>query len=83
MVSSITEGTAFDRHGRPFRRRNYVPGLLTIGALAVVALMTFVPGAAPLAVPVFWALVALSSVSSHAPKNVRHWWPWGPDPRAR
>ncbi|BBZ61191.1 envelope integrity protein Cei [Mycolicibacterium monacense] len=42
MVSSITEGTAFDRHGRPFRRRNYVPGLLTIGALAVVALVVWV-----------------------------------------
>ncbi len=42
MVSSITEGTAFDRHGRPFRRRNYVPGILTIGALAVVALVVWV-----------------------------------------
>ncbi|KUI24202.1 hypothetical protein AU196_20050 [Mycobacterium sp. IS-1742] len=42
MVSSITEGTAFDRHGRPFRRRNYVPGLLMIGALAVVALVVWV-----------------------------------------
>lgn len=42
VVSSITEGTAFDRHGRPFRRRNYVPGILTIGALAVVALVVWV-----------------------------------------
>ncbi|MGV0803599.1 LytR family transcriptional regulator, partial [Mycolicibacterium elephantis] len=25
MVAQITEGTAFDRHGRPFRRRHYVP----------------------------------------------------------
>jgi hypothetical protein len=42
VVSSITEGTAFDRHGRPFRRRNYVPGLLTIGALAIVAVVVWV-----------------------------------------
>lgn len=42
MVSSITEGTAFDRHGRPFRRRSYAPGVLTIGALAVVALLVWV-----------------------------------------
>lgn len=41
MVSSITEGTAFDRHGRPFRRRNYAPGLLTIGVLAVAALVVW------------------------------------------
>lgn len=41
MVSSITEGTAFDRHGRPFRRRNYVPGLLAVGALAVVAMLVW------------------------------------------
>ncbi|WP_193043206.1 envelope integrity protein Cei [Mycolicibacterium baixiangningiae] len=42
MVSTITEGTAFDRHGRPFRRRNFVPGLLAIGALAVVAMVVWV-----------------------------------------
>ncbi|BCI52857.1 hypothetical protein NIIDNTM18_21350 [Mycolicibacterium litorale] len=42
MVSSITEGTAFDRHGRPFRRRNYLPGLLAIGALAVVSVVVWV-----------------------------------------
>ncbi|MDY6870099.1 MAG: envelope integrity protein Cei [Actinomycetota bacterium] len=41
MVSSITEGTAFDRHGRPYRRRNYAPGLLTIGVLAVAALVVW------------------------------------------
>lgn len=42
MVSTITEGTAFDRHGRPFRRRNYLPGLLAIAALAVVAMVVWV-----------------------------------------
>lgn len=42
MVSSITEGTAFDRHGRPFRRRNYLPGILAIAALAVVAMVVWV-----------------------------------------
>ncbi|TFV55656.1 LytR family transcriptional regulator [Mycobacterium sp. PS03-16] len=42
MVSSITEGTAFDRHGRPFRRRRYLPGILTIAALAVVSMVVWV-----------------------------------------
>lgn len=36
MVAQITEGTAFDRHGRPFRRRNYLPGILLLVALSVV-----------------------------------------------
>ncbi|OBF15673.1 envelope integrity protein Cei [Mycobacterium sp. ACS4331] len=36
MVSQITEGTAFDKRGLPFRRRNYWPGAVTAGALAVV-----------------------------------------------
>lgn len=42
MVAQITSGTAFDKHGRPFRRRNYVPGLLVLSALAVVTLMVWV-----------------------------------------
>ena len=42
MVAQITEGTAFDRHGRPFRRRNYVPGIVLFVALAVVTLMVWV-----------------------------------------
>lgn len=42
MVAQITSGTAFDKHGRPFRRRNYVPGLLVLAALAVVTLMVWV-----------------------------------------
>lgn len=37
MVAQITEGTAFDRHGRPFRRRNYLPGIWAGVALLVAA----------------------------------------------
>lgn len=37
MVASITEGTAFDKHGRPFRRRNHVPVLCLFLALALVS----------------------------------------------
>lgn len=36
MVASITEGTAFDKHGRPFRRRNFVPVLSLFVALTLV-----------------------------------------------
>jgi hypothetical protein len=36
VVAQITEGTAFDKHGRPFRRRNYLPGILVLAALATV-----------------------------------------------
>ncbi len=42
MVAQITDGTAFDKRGRPFRRRNYLPGILLFVALAVVALMVWV-----------------------------------------
>jgi hypothetical protein len=42
VVSQITSGTAFDKHGRPFRRRNYLPGVLTLVALAAVTLMVWV-----------------------------------------
>ncbi|MBO0676976.1 envelope integrity protein Cei [Mycolicibacterium sp. S2-37] len=41
MVAHITEGTAFDRNGRPFRRRNYLPGILTIATLAVVSMVVW------------------------------------------
>lgn len=36
MVAQITEGTAFDKRGRPFRRRNIWPGIITVIALAIV-----------------------------------------------
>ena len=42
MVAQITKGTAFDKRGRPFRRRNYLPGILLFVALAVVTLMVWV-----------------------------------------
>ena len=34
------------------------------------------PGAAAHRATAFWALVVLSALSSHAPKAVRHGWPW-------
>jgi cell division septation protein DedD len=42
VVSQITSGTAFDKQGRPFRRRNYLPGALVLAALAVITLMVWV-----------------------------------------
>lgn len=36
MVAQITDGTAFDRHGRPFRRRNFVPAVVLFAVLAAV-----------------------------------------------
>jgi hypothetical protein len=41
VVAQITEGTAFDRHGRPFRRRYYLPGILLFVSLAVVTLLVW------------------------------------------
>jgi hypothetical protein len=42
VVAQITDGTAFDKRGRPFRRRNYLPGILLFTALAVVTLTVWV-----------------------------------------
>lgn len=42
MVASITEGTAFDKHGRPFRRRNIVPVLCLFVALALASSVIWV-----------------------------------------
>lgn len=36
MVTQITEGTAFDKHGRPFRRRKVLPAIAMLLALVVV-----------------------------------------------
>lgn len=36
MVAQITEGTAFDKHGRPFRRRNPRPAIFVVSFLVVV-----------------------------------------------
>jgi hypothetical protein len=35
VVAQITEGTAFDKHGRPFRRRNPRPAIVVVALLAV------------------------------------------------
>jgi hypothetical protein len=42
VVALITSGTAFDKHGRPFRRRNFVPGIVVMVVLAVVAIGVWV-----------------------------------------
>ena len=42
MVSQITSGTAFDKHGRPFRRRNILPAIIAGAVLAVVTLVVWV-----------------------------------------
>jgi len=42
VVAQITSGTAFDKHGRPFRRRNVLPGIIVGVALAVVTLIVWV-----------------------------------------
>jgi LytR cell envelope-related transcriptional attenuator len=36
VVAQITEGTAFDKHGRPFRRRNPRPAILVLVFLVLV-----------------------------------------------
>ena len=41
MVAQITEGTAFDKHGRPFRRRNFVPAAVLFAVLAVATLIAW------------------------------------------
>jgi hypothetical protein len=48
VVAQITEGTAFDKHGRPFRRRNARPA---IGALIVLLVATGVVWTVALAHP--------------------------------
>jgi LytR cell envelope-related transcriptional attenuator len=42
VVAQITEGTAFDRHGRPFRRRNYRPGIIAGVVLFVVTAIVWI-----------------------------------------
>jgi hypothetical protein len=36
VVANITEGTAFDKRGLPFRKRNVWPGVIAAAALAVI-----------------------------------------------
>jgi hypothetical protein len=42
VVAQITDGTAFDRRGRPFRRRTYLPAILLFATLTVVTLLVWV-----------------------------------------
>jgi hypothetical protein len=42
VVAQITQGTAFDKHGRPFRRRNFLPGAALFACLAIAALLVWV-----------------------------------------
>jgi LytR cell envelope-related transcriptional attenuator len=37
VVAQITEGTAFDKHGRPFRRRNARPAIALLAVLLVTS----------------------------------------------
>ncbi len=41
MVAQITQGTAFDKRGLPFRRRNIWPGVITVVVLAVVTALVW------------------------------------------
>lgn len=41
MVAQITEGTAFDKHGRPFRRRNPRPAIVVVILLFVATAMVW------------------------------------------
>jgi len=36
VVAHITEGSAVDKHGRPFVRRNYLPAIIAVGVMFVV-----------------------------------------------
>jgi hypothetical protein len=42
VVAQITEGTAFDKHGRPFRRRNPRPAIIVASFLAVVMIVVWI-----------------------------------------
>ncbi|CAN5847584.1 envelope integrity protein Cei [soil metagenome] len=41
MVANITEGTAFDKRGLPFRRRNIWPGVIAAATLLVVTALVW------------------------------------------
>lgn len=41
MVAQITTGTEFDKHGLPFRRRNYRPAAYALAALALLTIVTW------------------------------------------
>ncbi|MEI6254889.1 MAG: LytR family transcriptional regulator, partial [Mycobacteriaceae bacterium] len=41
MVADITQGSAVDKSGQPFRRRNYRPGIIAVAVLAVLTAMSW------------------------------------------
>ena len=41
MVAHITEGSDRDRHGQPFRRRNYRPAIAAVAVLAVLTALSW------------------------------------------
>ena len=41
MVAQITEGTAFDKHGRPFHRRNVRPAIVLLVVLLVASALVW------------------------------------------
>lgn len=51
-----------------------VAGATVLLKLALVGVMALWPSAA---LPLFWAVLVLSAVISHAPKGLRHWRPRG------
>lgn len=51
-------------------RLDELAGAVVLAKLGAVAWAAAVPAHAA---PVFWVLVGVSAVSSHAPKDVRHW----------
>jgi hypothetical protein len=60
-----------------FDRRVHVldlAGLVVVAKLGAVGAMVVWPASAA---PLFWVLLAVSSVSSHAPRPLRHWRPPG------
>lgn len=42
VVAQITEGTAFNRKGRPFRRRHYLPGIIAFVVMFVATTIIWV-----------------------------------------
>jgi len=50
-------------------------GAVVLAKLAAVAWMAFGVAGGEGALPLFWAVMALSAISSHAPRDLRHWTP--------
>jgi len=64
-------------------RLGELAGAVVLLKLAAVAWIGLAAGAADAwALPTFWALLVLSSLSAHLPKGIRHWRPGGSRPRS-